>query len=52
MWEIELERSSEGHSSTGDKAGMNCWEESIRILTAAKAQLLGAGGERLFRQMN
>ncbi len=41
MWEIELERSSEGYSGPGDKAAMNRWEESIRILAAAKAQLLG-----------
>jgi hypothetical protein len=44
MWEIELERCSEGHYGPGDKAAKNRWEESIRILAAAKAQLLRGSG--------
>jgi hypothetical protein len=40
MWEIELERTSEGHYRPGDKAAMSRWDESIGILAAAKAQLL------------
>jgi hypothetical protein len=44
MWEIELERSSEGHYRLGDKVAKNRWEESIKILAAAKAQLIRGQG--------
>jgi hypothetical protein len=54
MWEIELERSSEGNVGNveaGDKAAVNRWEESIRILKAAKTQLLGVGVKKLFHEI-
>lgn len=44
MWEIELERSSEEHYGPGNKADGNRWEDSIKILAAAKAQLLRGYG--------
>jgi len=51
MWEIELERSSEGNVGAGDKAAVNRWEESIRILKAAKTQLLSVGVKKLFHEI-
>lgn len=51
MWEIELEQSSEGNIGPGDKAAVNRWEESIRILKAAKKQLLGDGVKKLFHEI-
>ena len=41
MWEIDLERMSDGNYSVGDNMVNNRWDESINILTAARRQLLG-----------
>jgi hypothetical protein len=43
MWEIELERMSEGVYGVKDKPAVrNRWDESVRILLAAKKQLLSS----------
>ncbi len=41
MWEIELERISEGSYGTIERPVDNRWDQSIRIVKAAKRQLLG-----------
>lgn len=42
MWEIELERISDGENDSKDKLALNRWDESIKILVTAKNQLLGS----------
>jgi hypothetical protein len=41
MYEIEIERASEGNYDSSSLGGENRWDESIRILQMARRQLVG-----------